>query len=173
MDDVMEVTGTHIWYYFICHREVWLMVHQIAADQDDENLDIGRFISEHTYQRNKQEILIGNIKVDRIRKEGEQLIIGEVKKSSRFLVSAHYQLLYYLKTLKKMGIIAKGELLFPEERKKKIVDLTEEAEEKLDEAVQDIRSIARKPVPPPPKKINFCRKCAYREYCWAEGDSEA
>jgi len=96
----MDVTATHIWYFFICRRELWLIIHQIAADQDDENLDIGRFISEHRYQNDKKEIVIGNIKVDRVRQHGQQLIIGEVKKSSRFKESARYQLLFYLDTLK-------------------------------------------------------------------------
>lgn len=67
----MDVNGTHIWYYFICKREVWLITHQIAADQEDDNLEIGRFISETSYQRQKKEMLIGNIKVDRIRREGD------------------------------------------------------------------------------------------------------
>lgn len=165
---VMPVTGTHIWYYFICKREVWLMVHQIAPDQEDENVDLGRFINEHTYRRNKQEITIGNIKVDRIRREDGQLIIGEVKKSSTFLESARYQLLYYLRTLKEMGIQAKGELLFPEEKKRETVILTDKEEKELDAAIADIRRIARIPVAPPPRKIGYCRRCAYREYCWAE-----
>lgn len=169
MGYIMDVTGTHIWYYFICKREVWLIIHNIAADQDDESLDLGRFINEHTYQRNKKEILIGNIMVDRVRKEGEQLIIGEVKKSSSYIKSARYQLLYYLQTLRKMGIDARGELLFPKERKKEDVYLTDEADQQLREAVEDIRLIAKSPVPPVPKKITYCRKCAYREYCWAEG----
>lgn len=166
---VMEVNGTHIWYYFVCKREVWLMIHQIAADQEDESLEIGRFLSEHTYTRNKKEVLIGNIKVDRIRHEGEILYIGEVKKSSRYLKSARFQLLYYLDTLRRMGIEAKGELLFPEEKKRELVEWTKEAKEELDVAIEDIRRIARLPVPPPLEKIHFCNKCAYREYCWAEG----
>lgn len=165
---LMPVTGTHIWYYYICKREVWLMIHQIAPDQDDDNVDLGRFINEHSYQRNKQEVLIGNIKVDRVRREDGKLIIGEVKKSSRFKESARYQLLYYLCTLKEMGIEAQGELLFPEEKKKETVILTEEDEEQLEIAVADIRRIARRLVAPKPIKINFCRRCAYREYCWAE-----
>lgn len=169
MNYTMDVTGTHIWYYFICKREVWLIIHNIAADQEDENMDIGRFINEHTFQRNKQEVLLGNIKVDRIRREDGQLVIGEVKKSSRFIESARYQLLYYLQTLKKMGIDARGELLFPEEKKKETVELTVSTEQELNEAVEEIRKIARQPVPPPPVKIGFCRNCAYREYCWAEG----
>lgn len=166
----MPVTGTLIWYYFVCKREVWLMVHRITADQDYESLDLGRFINEHRYQRNRKEFSIGHIVVDRIRKENGELIIGEVKKSSRFIESARYQLLYYLDTLRQMGIKAQGELLFPEERKKEEVKWTPEAKRKLDEAVEDIHRIARLPVPPPPQKITFCRKCAYREYCWAEED---
>jgi len=167
MDNVVEVTGTHIWYYFVCKREVWLMFHSIAADQDDENMDIGRFISENTYTRNKQEVSIGNIKIDRLRKEGQQLIVGEVKKSSRYLKSARFQLLHYLDNLRKMGINAKGELLFPEERKKEIVEWTQESIEELEKAIKAIKEIAILSVPPKPEKITFCRKCAYREYCWA------
>ncbi|KXG09895.1 hypothetical protein AT864_01854 [Anoxybacillus sp. P3H1B] len=164
----MDVNGTHIWYYFICKREVWLIAHQIAADQEDDNLEIGRFISETTYQRQKKEMLIGNIKVDRIRREGDTLVVGEVKKSSTYEKSAYYQLLYYLDTLKKMGIEAKGELLFPKEKKVTKVGWTEEGKKVLEEVVADIRRIARLPIPPESKKIQFCRSCAYREYCFAE-----
>ena len=168
MDYEMPVTGTDIWYYYICQREVWLMKHQIAPDQEDESLDIGRFISEMYYKRDKKGMSIGNIVVDRIRQEDGQLVIGEVKKSSRYIKSAKMQLLYYLDTLRKMGIYAKGELLFPEERKKEAVEWTEEAKEELERAIEHIRRIARMPVPPERKKIPFCAKCAYREYCWAE-----
>jgi CRISPR-associated exonuclease Cas4 len=168
MDYVMDVNGTHIWYYFICKREVWLITHQIAADQEDDNLEIGRFISETSYQRQKKELLIGNIKVDRIRREGDTLVVGEVKKSSTYEKSAYYQLLYYLDTLRKMGIEAKGELLFPKEKKVTKVEWTEEGKRVLEEAIADIRRIARLPVPPESKKIGFCRSCAYREYCFAE-----
>ncbi|SFA45830.1 CRISPR-associated exonuclease Cas4 [Parageobacillus thermantarcticus] len=164
----MDVNGTHIWYYFICKREVWLIAHQIAADQEDDNLEIGRFISETSYQRQKKEMLIGNIKVDRIRREGDTLVVGEVKKSSTYEKSAYYQLLYYLDTLRKMGIEAKGELLFPKEKKVTKVEWTEEGKRVLEEAIADIRRIARMPVPPEPKKNGFCRSCAYREYCFAE-----
>lgn len=164
----MEVNGTHIWYYFICKREVWLMVHQIAPDQEDENIEIGRFLSEISYQRHKKEIQIGNLKIDRLRQKGNELIIGEVKKSSRYEKSAYYQLFFYIDTLKKMGIEARGELLFPKEKKKKEVIWNEEDSKILEKAIEEIREIARLPWPPPPKKIHFCRQCGYREYCFAE-----
>lgn len=166
----MPVTGTDIWYYFICKRELWLMAHEITPDEEDENLEIGRFVHEYRYGRQKKEISIGSIKLDQMQHKNGVLIVQEVKKSSRFIESARYQLLYYLDTLRQMGIEAQGELLFPEERKKEEVKWTPEAKRKLDEAVENIHRIARLPVPPPPQKITFCRKCAYREYCWAEED---
>jgi CRISPR-associated exonuclease Cas4 len=165
----MPVTGTDIWYYFICKRESWLMSHRIAPDEDDENIEIGRFIHEYRYGREKKEVSVETIKMDRIKKEKGQLVVQEIKKSSRFKESARYQLLYYLDTLRQMGIEAKGELLFPEERNKEDVEWTYEAKAELDQAVANIRNIARLSVPPSPEKINFCKKCAYREYCWAEG----
>src|SRR5690554_2637589 len=99
----LKVTGTLIWYYFICKREVWLMAHSIEADQDNEFIDIGRFIQNNTYQREKKEILLGNIKLDILKKEKGQVIVGEVKKSSRFKESARMQLSYYLYELEKKG----------------------------------------------------------------------
>lgn len=66
-----------------------------------------------------------------------------------------------------MGIEATGELLFPEERKKEMVEWTPEEKSVLDQAVEEIRKIAKMPVPPKPNKIKFCGKCAYKEFCWA------
>lgn len=168
MLEQMHVTGTDIWYYFICKRESWLMMHSIAPDEDDENVDLGRFIHEYRYGRGEKEVDAEHIKMDRLKKVGGELVVQEIKKSSRFLESARFQLLYYLDTLRQMGINAKGELSFPEERRTETVVWTEEGKQKLEEAVSNIRNIARMPVPPDPKKNNFCRKCAYREYCWAE-----
>ena len=164
----MPVTGTDIWYYFICKRETWLMLHRIAPDGEDENVEIGRFIHEYRYGRERKEISIDNIKIDRLKKVKGKLVVQEIKKSSRFKESSRFQLLYYLDTLQKMGIEAVGELLFPEERKKEVVKLTPETKLELNLAIEDIREIARLPVPPDSKKIKFCKKCAYREYCWAE-----
>lgn len=164
----MEITGTLVWYYFICKREVWLMGHQIYPDQENDYLEIGRFIDEHSYAREKKEISIGNIKIDRLWREGSQLVIGEVKKSSSYLESATYQLLYYIDTLRKMGIEARGELLFPEEKRREVIEWTEEGQKKLYQALQEIENLLLQPKPPAPVKKRVCHKCAYQEYCWAE-----
>lgn len=161
------INGTLIWYYYICPREVWLMARQMTPDEDDPNIEIGRFIHEQSYRRNKKEIAIGNSKIDVIKRQNGTVIVSEVKKSSRYLESSRMQLLFYLKQLDERGIQAHGELLFPEERKKVEVALTEDSLRELQETEAAILTLANATAPPPPKKISFCRKCGYREYCWS------
>ena len=38
MNEQLPITGTDIWYYFICKREAWLNKHQISPDESDENV---------------------------------------------------------------------------------------------------------------------------------------
>jgi len=163
----LHVTGTLVWYYYICAREVWLMARNIEPDQEDPNVDLGRFISETTYQRDKKEINIGHIKLDIMRKDKGQLVVGEVKKSSKYLKSATMQLAFYLQELKELGVEAEGELLFPKEKKKVQVTLTPQLEQEIEKAKADILRIAYLEAPPAPQKINYCRNCAYAEFCWA------
>ena len=94
------------------------MSRQLTADQDDSNLEIGRYIQETSYSRAKKEVHLGHAKIDLIRRKDGDLVVGEVKKSSRYKESSRMQLAFYLRELKQRGIIAKGELHFPEERGK-------------------------------------------------------
>jgi len=163
----LNVTGTLVWYYYICPREVWLMARNITPDQDNPNIDLGRFIGENTYQRDKKEISFGHIKVDVLRKEKGQLVIGEVKKSSKYEKSAFMQLAFYLLELKENGIEAVGELLFPKEKKRVKVELNNELIANIEKAKKDILRIIYQDAPQEPKKIVFCRNCAYAEFCWS------
>ena len=119
-----QITGTLIWYYYICPREVWLMSHELNPNQEDSFLEIGRLLQEDSYKREKKEIAVGNMKIDLIRKGNGRLIIGEVKKSSHFENSARMQLAFYLYRLKRYGVKAEGELLIPKEKKRISVRLT-------------------------------------------------
>ena len=162
-----SVTGTLVWYYYICPRETWLMAHQIFPDQDDENMVIGRAIGENAYRREKKEIDLGIAKLDLIRHESGELVVGEIKKTSRFLDSATHQLLFYLLQMKDIGIIARGELLIPEEKKRFDVRLDQENETEIRNAIKAIEALVEEPLPPPAKKIKYCRQCAYGEFCWS------
>jgi CRISPR-associated exonuclease Cas4 len=161
------VNGTLIWYFYICEREVWLMSRRIEPDQDKDALVIGRYLHENSYNRKKKEVDLGHIKLDVLRKEGKRLIIGEVKKSSRFQKSAEMQLAFYLRELKRLGIEAEGEILFPDEKKKCIVQLSPDIEKELETAIDKIETLIRQDIPPQAKTNPFCKRCAYQEFCWA------
>lgn len=161
------VNGTLIQQYYICKREVWLTAHSLSGDQDNENLVIGKIIGEETYKREKKEMNLGHVKIDLVRIEGESVIVGEIKKSSKFIESSSKQLLFYLLQLKEMGINARGELLIPEEKKKIHVLLDKKSETEILKAIDEIKQLAAAAEPPLPQKIKYCRKCAYSEFCWA------
>ncbi len=165
MEDA-QVTGTLVWYYYICKREVWLMSRHIVPDQEDDNILIGRFLQEFSYRRSKKEVCLENVKLDLIKRGKGSIVVGEVKKSSRYLKSAKMQLAYYLLRLKEKGILAEGELLIPEERKKENVRLCLELEKEIYDTVIAIKNIISNEKPPEPKKIGYCRNCAYRDFCW-------
>lgn len=163
----LHVSGTLIWYYFICPREVWLMGHQINPDEDDANVSLGRFVHDFSYQREHKEVVVGGSKMDIIRSDEGGMVIGEVKKSSKYRESARMQLAFYLSELKQRGIQARGELRFPQEKRRETVVLDEETERELDRVRREILRILYLSQPPPPKKQNFCKRCAYAEFCWS------
>lgn len=162
-----SVTGTLIWYYYICKREVWLMARQIVPEQENPYIELGRFVSESTYQRDKKQIHLESIIVDLAKLDDEKLVVGEVKKSSKFRDSARMQLCFYLYVLRDYGIEAEGELLFPKEKRKERVVLTNETIKELEEAIEDIKRIAMQDIPPKAVKIPYCTNCGYREFCWS------
>lgn len=163
----MGANGTLVWFYKICKREVWLMSKNILPDQMDENIDLGRFIHENSYQRKEKEVLFGNVKFDVVFENEDKLVIGETKKTSKYENASKYQLAYYLSVLKDSGINAEGVLLYPEEKKRTKVILTKELEDELKDIIKEIEEIQEKDIPPELKKINFCKNCGYREYCYS------
>lgn len=163
----IRVTGTMIWYYYICKREVWLLSHGIEADQENPFIDIGRFLQESTYRREKKEISLGNIKIDIIKRKDGQIVIGEVKKSPKFKESARMQLAYYLYELEKRGIIASGYLMFPKERRREEIILTDSLKRELDAVFEAIKRIINSDKPEPVNKNTYCTNCGYNEFCWA------
>lgn len=162
----IRITGNIVQYYYICKRKIWLSARQIAPDEDNPHLEFGRFINDSTYTRNKKEIRLENIIIDLSKLDDAKIIIGEIKKSSKAAHAAKMQLCYYLYVLREYGIEAEGQLLFPKEKKKEKVLLTDEAVRELEGAMEDIKRIAAQEIPPPAVKIRYCTNCAYREFCW-------
>lgn len=163
----LKVNGTLVWYYTVCKREVWLMSRNLTPDQDDENILKGKISQEKHYSRNKKEISIDGIKVDMIASKDGRIVVSEIKKSSRYLEAATLQLKYYLYVLWDRGVNATGEIRVPDERRVSRVNLEEQDREEIRRIENEITDIISKRTPPEAKKIRFCGKCAYSEFCWA------
>ncbi|MFQ5627838.1 MAG: CRISPR-associated protein Cas4 [bacterium] len=160
-----SITGVMMNYYHVCSTELWYFSHDINMNYDSDIVALGRLVGEEHYTRDAKEILmLEHIRIDRITPDG---YIHEVKKSDR-AESAHvWQLKYYLWVLLQNGFgRLKGVLEFPKQRKRVVVDLTEENQRQMAEKMTAIKKIMAQPLPPKPRKIAFCRRCSYRELCW-------
>jgi CRISPR-associated exonuclease Cas4 len=143
------------------------MARRLEAFQDNVFLELGRLLTEEAYTREKKEIEIGSLKIDLLRRGEKRVVVGEIKKSSRFEEAAKMQLAFYLYRLEQLGINAQGELLIPKEKKRIAVSLDGRTRSELKRAIAEIENIISSDIPPEPVKIRFCTKCAYREFCWA------
>ena len=107
-----------------------------------------------------------NIRLDRLSDE----YLTEVKKSDADVNAAKWQLLFYLKVLKDMGVLRKGKLEFVEKGKsnKKVLyfDLTQEAEAELEKYIEEIQNLLGQEKIPEVVNKAQCKKCAYYEYCY-------
>lgn len=129
--DNLNINGTFIWYYYICKREVWYISRGIVSNQSDDNIVIGSNIHESSYKRGSKEVSIDGSKIDRINVKGKNVVVSEIKKSSKFEEASTMQLLLYLQNLKKRGIEAEGILKYPTEKKNVKVILNRQREDEL------------------------------------------
>ena len=159
-----EITGVMVQYFKVCKRELWFYINQINMNYDNDDIEIGKLIHENSYKREKKEIRLENLVFDFVKNKNE-IEIYEIKKSSKLTIGGSYQLYFYLWTLKKSNINAKGYLVYPKEKKKKLIELNNEIINELNEITQDIIDIAKQKKPPKPINKPYCKKCTYYELC--------
>jgi len=162
----IHITGNLVNAYFICRRKFWLYARQFNPDPDIDLLLIGRIITNDAYRREKKEIAFENIKIDLIKRSEGGIVVCEIKKSSKGINAAIMQLAFYLKRLKEHGLFLKGEILIPRERKRIPFEMNEEIEIKLDRALEEMKEIAIKEIPPPIIRTVFCKNCGFMEFCF-------
>ena len=154
-------------YFHICHTELWYFAHNVHMEQNSELVALGRLAHEEHYERDtsKERFMLEGIRIDRITPNG---YIHEIKKSNRAENAHIWQIKYYLYVLKNNGFgELKGKLEFPKQRKTIAIENTSDDEKIIQEKLAEIRNIIAQPEPLKAKKIGFCRKCSYRELCWA------
>ncbi|MDI9619146.1 CRISPR-associated protein Cas4 [Methanothermobacter sp.] len=162
------VRGTQINYYFICETKLWLFSHNIHMEHESDLVEVGRILHEESYQRENKELVIDGLLSADFIKKGDTLEVHEVKKSAKMEEAHTFQLLYYIYYLKTKKAVEdiKGFIDYPKLRKRREVHLTPEIESKIEKILEKIDLIVRGEFPSPKKKM-ICKKCAYREFCWA------
>lgn len=161
----MEITGTMVYYYFVCQRKLWYFANEINMEQNSELVSIGKILDETSYTREKKGILIDNtINIDFI-KNGA--VLHEVKKTKAIEDAGIWQLKYYMYYLQKRGVkTIEAKIDFPLLRQAKQVSLEEEDIEIIENVIKNIEEIIAQEKPPENIDKKICKKCAYYDLCY-------
>lgn len=161
-----KIQGIKVNYYYICKRKLWLFDKGISMENTSDRVLQGKVVHENSYSRVKsKEVLIDDmIKVDIMDKD----YVKEVKISSKMENSDKMQLLYYLFYLKQLGIVKKGSINYVKEKRVEEIELTDQDEIKIKEALEEIKTILNQDKPPKVDKLPYCTKCAYYEFCFVK-----
>jgi len=165
----MNITGTHINYYFSCHRQLWLFAHSIQMEHTNDNVYEGKLIHETSYNQRStkyEEVSIEGIKIDYY--DAKNKIIHEIKKSSKLHQAHIWQVKYYIYILEKMTNIKgiSGILEYPKERKTEEVYLSSIDIEKIKEIENNIYNIINSETAPEIEKKTRCKNCSYYDFCY-------
>ena len=94
--------------------------------------------------------------------------VVEVKPSSSLVEPARLQLLYYLWYLDRVvGVETEGVLAHPREKKRETVELTDETESQVEDAIRGVYDVTTSDSPPPAEEKPYCESCAYYDFCWS------
>lgn len=164
----MFITGTHINYYFICHRKLWLFTNSIQMEHTSDTVYEGKLIHETTYPQRSgkyEEVSIGGIKIDFY--DTKNKVIHEIKKSPKLREAHIWQLKYYIYILEQAGIDGvSGILEYPKERKTEEVYLSTVDINRIKEIEDKISEIINSKEVPPIEKKTRCKNCSYYDFCF-------
>ena len=69
-----QITGTLVNYYVTCKREAWLYAHNIHANQEDENMLMGKALAD-SKESDLQDFAFSNLKFDKLSKQRGHYLI--------------------------------------------------------------------------------------------------
>ena len=166
----MQPTATHIAYYHICHRKLWLFHHGIRMEHSSDVVFEGKLIGEESYPQRAAkytEVLLGNVKIDFY--DVANKIVHEIKKSDK-LEEAHLaQVKYYLYVLYQSGVEdAVGIIEYPKLRKTtQVAVLDQEDIQEVQQWEKETKTVCNQsecPTQLPHKSL--CKSCSYFEFCY-------
>ena len=99
------LTGTHLNYYQVCKRKLWLFANGINMEHTSDLVFEGKLIHEDSYPQRSgkyEEIELDGIKVDFY--DSKRKVIHEIKKSNKVEAAHEWQLKYYIYVFERNGI---------------------------------------------------------------------
>mgnify|MGYP000492402835 FL=1 len=164
-DESFHVTGVMMQYYEVCERELWFESRDIEIDRDNPSVVRGTQVDDTAYEDKRRNLSIdGRISPDLL-DDGR---VVEVKPSSSLVEPARLQLLYYLWYLDRVvGVEKEGVLAHPREKRRETVELTDETEAKVEDAIRGVHDVITSDSPPPAEEKPYCESCAYYDFCWS------
>lgn len=155
-----------LWFniFVVCKRELWFYIKQINMNYNNDDISIGNAIHEKSYRRENKEVRIDNMVFDFVKK-GNDLVIFEIKKSSKLTIGAKYQLYFYLYTLRYLEPNIQGMLIYPKERKREEISLNETIIDEMDKIIDGILEISKLEKPPIAEIKPYCKGCSFYELC--------
>ncbi len=164
----MQLTATHINYYHICHRKLWLFGNGINMEQNSEIVADGKLLHETSYPQRAEkysEIEIGGSQIDFY--DAKNKVIHEIKRSDKMEVAHEWQVKYYILLLEQNGIEGvTGILEYPKLRETKTIELMEEDKLYLSMIIHQIGIITESEQCPPLLNAKICKSCSYYDFCY-------
>lgn len=176
---LMNLTATHLAYYLICKRKLWLFHHQISMEQNSDVVYEGKLIGENTYMQRPEkytEISLSgifdecrvSIKIDFF--DAKNKVVHEIKKSDK-LEKAHIaQTKFYIYLLEKNGVLGcTGIVEYPKLKQTHSIEaLTDTDRHEIENSMREIQQILSRNICPALIKKSYCKTCSYFEFCFVE-----
>ncbi|RNI36714.1 CRISPR-associated protein Cas4 [Hanamia caeni] len=173
----MNITATHINYYHICHRKLWLFANGINMEHTSDTVYDGKLLHETSYPQRAEkyrEIDLSftlNNGMDLFGKidfyDAKEKIIHEIKRSDKIEEAHEWQVKFYIYLMELNGIEGVTAILeYPKLRITKEVTLSFVDKEYLKVMFLKITELIESESCPPLINSKICKSCSYYELCY-------
>lgn len=165
---MINVTATHINYYFVCRRKLWLFGNGINMEHTSDLVAEGKLIHETSYSNRPakyEEVMIGGSVIDYY--DAQSKIIHEIKKSPSKEEAHLWQVKYYIYLFEKEGINdVSGILEYPLLRETLPVQLEDTDRSEIQKIIREIQEIIANEECPGKLPKKKCVNCSYFDFCY-------
>ncbi len=177
----MYITATHINYYIICPRKLWLFSHGISMEHTSDIVYDGKLLHESSYPQraNKYSEIELHYRWNGVSLRGKvdfydrkDKIIHETKRSNKVEEAHEWQVKFYIWLFELNGIHdVMGKIEYPRLRIVSEVYLSEKERNLLMKIIPKIQQTIDSDTCPLIVESKICKRCSYFDFCYA-GEKE-